>query len=96
MTFSNPLKPSTNLWQNYIEHKKTPNVVIAESLTDINWSKQQISNSRTASKHNTFLEIINEFGLQNMINNLTRIDSGNIIDVLLSSNPTIIVNTNTN
>ena len=28
-----------------------------------------------------------------MMNNLTRIDSGNILDLILASNPSIIVNT---
>ena len=81
----------------YRTHKTPPNVVIAGdfNLPDINWSKQQITNNRTASKHNKLLEIINEFGLQNMMNNPTRIDSGNILDLILTSNPSIIVNTHT-
>ena len=72
-------------------------VVIAGdfNLPDIDWSKQQITNNRTASKHNKLLEIINKFGLQNMLNNPTRIDSGNILDLILTSNPSIIVNTHT-
>ena len=81
----------------YRTQKIPPNVVIAGdfNLPDINWSKQQITNNRTASKHNKLLEIINEFGLQNMMNNPTRIDSGNILDLILTSNPSIIVNTHT-
>ena len=57
----------------YRTHKTPPNVVLAGdfNLPDINWSKQQITNKRTASKHNKLLEIINEFGLQNMMNNPT-------------------------
>ena len=38
---------------------------------------------------------ITEFGLQNMMNNPTRIDSGNILDLILTSNPSIIENTHT-
>jgi hypothetical protein len=81
----------------YRTQKIPPNVVIAGdfNLPDINWSKQQITNNRTASKHNKLLEIINKFGLQNMLNNPTRIDSGNILDLILTSNPSIIVNTHT-
>ena len=81
----------------YRTQKTPPNVVIAGdcNLPDINWSKQQITNNRTASKHNKLLEIINEFGLQNMMNNPTRSDSGNILDLILTSNPSIIVNTHT-
>ena len=80
----------------YRTQKTPPNVVIAGdfNLPDINWSKQQITNNRTASKHNKFIEINNEFGLQNM-NNPTRIDSGNILDLILASNSSIIVNTHT-
>jgi exonuclease III len=76
----------------YRTQKTPPNVVIAGdfNLPDINWSKQQITNNRTASKHNKLLEIINEFGLQNMMNNPTQIDSGNILDLILTSNPSII------
>ena len=81
----------------YRTQKIPPNVVIAGdfNLPDIDWSKQQITNNRTASKHNKLLEIINKFGLQNMLNNPTRIDSGNILDLILTSNPSIIVNTHT-
>ena len=88
---------SLSLTKLYRTQKTPPNVVIAGdfNLPDINWSKQQITNNRTASKHNKLLEIINEFGLQNMMNNPTRIDSGNILDLILTSNPSIIVNTQT-
>ena len=81
----------------YRTQKIPPNVVIAGdfNLPNIDWSKQQITNNRTASKHNKLLEIINKFGLQNMLNNPTRIDSGNILDLILTSNPSIIVNTHT-
>ena len=66
----------------YRTQKTPPNVVILGdfNLPDIKWSKQQTTNNRTASKHNKRLEIINEFGLQNKMNNPTRIDSGNILD----------------
>ena len=49
----------------YRSHKNTPNVVIAGdfNLPDIDWDNQQTTNTRTASKHNKILEIINEFGL---------------------------------
>ena len=81
----------------YISHKNTHNVVIAGdfNLPDIDWDNQQTTNSRTASKHNKLLEIISEFGLQNMVNDPTRIESGNILDLILTSNPSIITNTHT-
>ena len=47
---------------------------------------QQTINTRTASKHNKLLEIISEFGLQNTVNDPTRIESGNILDLILTSN----------
>ena len=73
----------------YRSHTKTPNVVIAGdfNLPDIDWNSQQTTNARTASKHNKLLEIISEFGLQNMVNDPTRIESGNILDLILTSNP---------
>ena len=52
--------------QNYTDHtKKPPNVDIAGdfNLPDIDWDSQQTTNTRTASKHNKLLEVINEFGL---------------------------------
>ena len=81
----------------YRSHKKTPNVVIAGdfNLPDIDWDNQQTTNTRTASKHNKLLEIISEFGLQNMVNDQTRIESGNILDLILTGNPSIITNTHT-
>ena len=51
--------------------------------------------TRTASKHNKLLEVIREFGLQNMVNDPTRIESGNILDLILTSNTSIITNTHT-
>ena len=56
----------------YRSQKNTPNVVINIAgdfnLPDIDWDNQQTTNTRTASKHNKLLEIISEFGLQNMVN----------------------------
>ena len=80
----------------YRSQTNTPNVVIVDfNLPDIDWDNQQTTNTRTASKHNKLLEIINEFGLQNMVNDPTRIESGNILDLILTSNPSIITNTHT-
>ena len=81
----------------YKSQKNTPNVVIAGdfNLPDIDWDNQQTTNTRTASKHNKLLEIISEFGLQNLVNDPTRIESGNILDLILTSNPSIITNTHT-
>ena len=73
------------------------NVVIAGdfNLPDINWTNHQTTNNSTSSKHNKLLEITNEFELQNMVNDPTRITSGNILDLILTSNPSIIINTHT-
>ena len=48
-----------------------------------------------ASKHNKLLEIMSKFGLQNMVNDQTQVDLGNIFDLILTLNPFIIVNTHT-
>ena len=82
----------------YRSQKSTPNVVIAGdfNLPDIYWDSQQTTNTRTASsKHNKLLEIISEFGLQNMVNDPTCIESGYILDFTLTSNPSIITNKQT-
>ena len=81
----------------YRSQKTPPNVVIAGdfNLPDINWTNHQTTNNSTASKHNKLLEITNDFGLQNMVNDPTRIASGNILDLILTSNPSIIINTHT-
>ena len=75
----------------YRSQKTPPNVVIA----DINWTNHQTTNNSTASKHNKLLEITNDFGLQNMVNDPTCIASGNILDLILTSNLSIIINTHT-
>ena len=81
----------------YRSQKTPPNVVIAGDFNppDINWTNHQTTNNSTASKHNKLLEITNDFGLQNMVNDPTRIASGNILDLILTSNPSIIINTHT-
>ena len=81
----------------YRSQKTPPNVVIVGNfnLPDINWTNHQTTNNSTASKHNKLLEITNDFGLQNMVNDPTRIASGNILDLILTSNPSIIINTHT-
>ena len=70
----------------YRSKKNTPNVVVAGDFNQpyINWDSQQSTNTRTASIHNKLLEIISEFGLQNMENDPTRIESGNILDFILT------------
>ena len=81
----------------YRSQKSTPNVLIAGdfNLPDIDWDSQLTTKTRTASKLNKLLEIISEFGLQNMVNDPTRIESGNILDLIITSNPSIITNTHT-
>ena len=65
------------------------------NLPDINWTNHQITNNTTANNHNKLLEITNDFGLQNMVNDPTRIASSNILDLIFTSNPSIIINTHT-
>ena len=51
------------------------------------------TNSQTAAKYNKLIEIVWEFGLTNMVNEPTRLDSGNILDIVLTSNSSIISTT---
>ena len=79
----------------YRSQKNTPNVIIAGdfNLPDIDWLNIQTTNAKTASKHNKLFEILNEFGLNNIVNDPTRIESQNVLDLILTSNPSIVSNT---
>ena len=46
-------------------------------------------------KHNKLIEIVVEFGLVNIVNEPNRLDSGNILDLVLTSNPFLISTINT-
>ena len=77
---------------------KTPASVILAgdfNLPDFNWVNMCSTNSQTAAKHNKLIEIIGEFGLTNMVNEPTRLDSGNILDLVLTSNSSLISTINT-
>ena len=65
------------------------------NLPDINWENLCTTNQHTATKHNKLLEIVSEYGITNMVNEPTRLDSGNILDFVLTSNPALISNVNT-
>ena len=54
-----------------------------------------VTNQQTAAKHNKLIEIVGEFGLVNMVNEPTQLDSGNILDLVLTSNPSLISTINT-
>ena len=77
--------------------KTPPSVILAGdfNLPDINWENICSTNAQTAAKHNKLIEIIGEFGLTNMVNEPIRLDSGNILDLLLASNPSLISTINT-
>ena len=77
--------------------KTPPSVILAGdfNLPDINWENICSTNAQTAAKHNKLIEIIGEFGLTNMVNEPTRLDSGNILDLVLASNPSLISTINT-
>ena len=80
----------------YNRHNKSmPNVVIGGdfNLPDIDWESYKSTNTQTASRHDRFLEILSEFGLTNMVNEVTRPESENILDLVLTSNPSLIINT---
>ena len=81
----------------YRSCKLLPSIIIAGDLNlpDINWETLCKTNQRTAKKRNKFLEIVSEYGLTNMVNEPTRLVSGNILDLVLTSNPALISNVNT-
>ena len=75
-----------------------PSVILAGdfNLPDINWVNIMCStNSQTAAKRNKLIEIIWEFGLTNMVNEPTRLYYGNILDLVLTSNSSLISTINT-
>ena len=65
------------------------------NLLAINWDNLCATNQQTAAKHNKLIEIVGEFGLVNMVNEPTQLDSGNILDLVLTSNPSLISTINT-
>ena len=81
----------------YRSCKLPPSIIIAGDLNlpDINWENLCTTNQHTATKQNKLLEIVSEYGLTNMVNEPTRLDSGNILDLVLTSNPALISNVNT-
>ena len=64
----------------YRSKQTMPNVAVAGdfNLPDINCGSQQTTNTRTASKQNKLLEIISEFGLQNLVNDPTQFKTINM------------------
>ena len=60
----------------YRSCKLPPSIIIAGDLNlpDINWENLCTTNQHTATKHNKLLEIVNEYGLTNMVNEPTRLD----------------------
>ncbi len=76
-----------------------PNVIIGGdfNLGDIDWASDEpaprISNS--ASQHNKFLHLIDDFSLSQHVKSTTRPASGKILDLLLSTYPNSVLNTTT-
>ncbi len=76
--------------------KNLPNMVLAGdcNFPDINWESKTTTNTKTQSKHNLFLNFLNENGLTQLTKEITRPKSGTILDLVMTSNENLIENVN--
>ena len=57
------------------------------NLPAIDWENLCATNQQKAAKHNKLTEIVGEFGIVNMVSEPPAIDSGNILNLVLTSTP---------
>ena len=76
--------------------RKNPNVVIAGDFNHpyINWDTQSTTNPATAATHQKLLDVLLCNSLSQVVRDVTRPSSGNILDLINTSNPTLIENVN--
>ena len=74
--------------------RKNPNVVIAGDFNhpDINWDTQSTTIPATAATHQKLLDVLLCNSLSQVVRDVTRPSSGNILDLIITSNPTLIEN----
>nr|XP_054755967.1 uncharacterized protein LOC129261972 [Lytechinus pictus] len=79
------------------KHRKLPALVLAGdfNLPDIDWCKVVTSNPRTHAIHSHFLNFVNGCSLTQMGREPTRPASGNILDLILTTTPDAVNNTQT-
>ena len=79
------------------KHRKMPALLLAGdfNLPDIDWDNIITSNPRTHAVHSHFLNFVNGCSLFQMSKEPTRPASGNILDLILTTLPDIVNNTQT-
>ncbi|XP_072182188.1 uncharacterized protein [Diadema setosum] len=71
-----------------------PNILIAGDLNhpDINWESQTTSNRTSATTHQKLLDILLTNSLFQLVRDVTRPSSGNVLDLICTSNPSFVTN----
>ena len=79
---------------NSIPPNLCPNITIWGDFNapDINWDTWQTTNSSTASSHHKLLSLLFENSLSQMVRQITRPISSNILDLIVTSNPVLVNN----
>ncbi len=82
----------------HTKHKRSPPLIhIAGDLNlgDIDWDSMKPTCARTASHHNKLIELLDEFGMQNMQTEPSRPASGKCLDLVITNMPVSVSNTAT-
>ncbi|XP_072169500.1 uncharacterized protein [Diadema setosum] len=71
-----------------------PNILIAGDFNhpDINWESQTTSNPTSATTHQKLLDILLTNSLFQLVRDVTRPSSGNVLDLICTSNPSFVTN----
>ena len=77
------------------KHRRShPNIIIGGdfNLPDINWESCSTSSSSNAGYHQFLLDLLLEHSLVQVVKDITRPVSGNVLDLVITSNPGLISN----
>ena len=84
------------LWQAsrkaYRKYQSLPNVIINGDFnsSDIEWGDLQALQEPNTQSYNLLLEILGEFGLQNTVSKINRLESNHVLALVLTFNPAMI------
>jgi hypothetical protein len=76
------------------KHHKLPNIILAGdcNFPDIDWENILTTNVKTQAEHNHFINFLNENGLKQLTKEITRPKSGNILDLVMTTNEDLVEN----
>ena len=76
--------------------RKNQNVVIAGDFIhpDLNWDTQSTTSPATAATHQKLLDVLLCNSVSQVVRDDTRPSSSNILDLIITSNPTLVENVN--